>query len=52
MNAVKKNGYALEQLNDQFKSDRDLVLMAVQTNEGAIQYAAPQLLETLTFCKR
>ena len=41
--AVRRNGYALEDVGSELKNDKDVVLAAVSENGGALQFASPEL---------
>ena len=43
LEAVKQNGYMLQETSEELRSDRIIVLVAVEQNGGALQYASEEL---------
>lgn len=41
--AVRRNGYALEDVGSELRNDKDVVFAAVNKNSGALQFASPEL---------
>ena len=43
MAAVSQNGYALKQISDELKADKEVVMAAVSNNQFALKFASDKL---------